>query len=147
MPASVHLRASVVLLAVFLASGLWIEAALGLRLPALADDPLRREFVRLGHAHGGILSMANLVMAWVMVRLETPEGWARVVRPAFFVGAACVGLGFGLGGIFHGTTDPGPFVLLVPAGAMLWICGLAAVALVRPGDRPPAHARNASQQG
>ncbi len=132
-----HLRASVALVALFLAVGLWLEAALGLRAEGYVDDPLRRQFLRLGHAHGGILALGNLAVAWVMHRLDTPEPWARLVRVALLAGTVCVGVGFALGGLFHGRTDPGPFVLLVPAGAMVWLSALAAVALVRPTDRPP----------
>ena len=56
MSAERHLRAAVALVALFLASGLWLEAMYGLRAEGWIDDPLRREFLRLGHAHGGLLA-------------------------------------------------------------------------------------------
>ena len=52
-----HLRLSLALAALFLATGLWLEAMIGLRLAGWVDDPLRREFLRLGHAHGGLLAL------------------------------------------------------------------------------------------
>lgn len=135
MRAELHLRLSLALLALFLASGLWLEAMYGLRAEGWVDDPLRREFLRLGHAHGGLLALVNLALAWALERLCTPDAWAGKIRVAAWIGALLVGLGFGLGGLLHGPTDPGLPVLLVPAGAMLLLSSLAATALVRASDR------------
>ncbi len=125
-----HLRWSLGLLALFLASGLWLEAMFGLRATGWVDDPLRREFLRLGHAHGGLLALVNLALSFAMARLGTPDLWARRVRPAALAGALLVGLGFVGGGLWHAATDPGPLVLLVPAGAMTLLACLVAVAVV-----------------
>ena len=135
--ATTHLRASLVLTGLFLATGLLLEAALGGRLAIYVDDPIRREFLRLGHAHGGLLSIANLALAYGLDRLQTPEGWARPARWAAWLGALAVGIGFMSAGIWHAPTDPGPTVLLVPAGALSLLMALAVAALVRPGDRAP----------
>jgi hypothetical protein len=129
-----HLRASIALVALFLASGLWLEAMYGLRADGWIDDPLRREFLRLGHAHGGLLGLVNVALAWALERLNTPASWARKIRGAALLGAGLVGLGFMLGGLLHGPTDPGPPVLAVPAGAMLLLSSLVATALVKPQD-------------
>ncbi len=125
------MRASLALLALFLASGLWLEAMIGLRAGGWVDDPLRREFLRLGHAHGALLALVNLALAWAMTKLQTPERWARRVRAAAWVGALAVGVGFFGGGLWHGAADPGPLVLIVPAGAMMLLGGCVAVAMVR----------------
>lgn len=132
-----HLRWSLALLALFLASGLWLEAMIGLRMTGWADVPLRREFLRLGHAHGGLLALINVALAWALARLETPEAWATRIRLAAWLGAVLVGVGFIAGGLLHGPTDPGPPILVVPAGALMLLAALVATALVRPGDRPP----------
>lgn len=132
---SLHLRLSIALLAVFLATGLWLEAMFGLRAQGVMNDPVRREFLRLGHAHGGLLALVNLAMAWGMARLCTPEVWAGRIRIAGLVGAGLVGVGFMVGGLTHGPTDPGPAVLAVPAGAMMLLVSLVAVAIVRSDDR------------
>lgn len=133
-----HLRASIVLVALFLAMGLWLEAMIGLRAEGWLDDPLRREFLRLGHAHGGLLGILNIALAWALGWLRTPIAWARKIRVAALLGATLVGFGFMLGGLLHGPTDPGPPILAVPAGAMLLLSSLVATALVRPGDPPPS---------
>ncbi len=135
MNATSHLRCSFVLIASFLAMGLVLEALLGLRSSAWLDDELRRELLRLGHAHGGMLGILNLGVAWALERLQTPAAWARRVRAASLGGAVLVGLGFIGGGLWHGPTDPGAMVLVVPAGALLLVCSLIAVAVVRaPSD-------------
>ncbi len=127
-----HLRCSVAIVAIFLASGLWLEAMIGLRAAGWVDDALRREMLRLGHAHGGILGLVNLALGWAMHRLQTTDGWARRIRVAAPLGAVLVGVGFFGGGLWHGPTDPGPLVLMVPAGAMMLLGSCVAVALVRP---------------
>lgn len=126
-----HLRLALVQVAVFLAAGLWLEAMYGLRADGWIDDDLRREFLRLGHAHGALLGILNLAIAWAMARLGTPESWARPIRVAALLGALLVGLGFFGGGLWHAPTDPGPIVLVVPAGAMMLLASCVAIAIVR----------------
>ncbi|MBL9102766.1 MAG: hypothetical protein JNL82_17600 [Myxococcales bacterium] len=132
-----HLRWSLALVALFLAMGLWLEAMIGLRAAGWVDDPLRREFLRLGHAHGGILGLVNVGVAWALGQLHTPQRWAGTIRRATLLGALLVGGGFVAGGLTHGPTDPGLPVLVVPAGALMLLGGVVATALVRPGDRAP----------
>lgn len=131
MTESGHTRAAIALLAMFVASGLVLEAVIGLRVAGLLDDPLRRSFVRLGHAHGGLLALCNLAAGWAMHVLATPDVWARRIRGAMLLSAPTVAGGFVGGGLWHGPVDPGPIVLAVPAGALLALAGLTAIALVR----------------
>jgi hypothetical protein len=138
MTAARHLRLSLATTALFLAMGLWLEAMLGLRAEGFVEDALRREFLRLGHAHGALLGLLNVALALALERLRTPAAWATRIRPAALLGALAVGLGFVGGGLWHGPTDPGPLVLAVPAGAMLLLSSLGATVLLRPHDRAPA---------
>ena len=70
-------------LAAFLAMGMWLEAMFGLRVSGVLDDPLRREFLRLGHAHGGLLALVNVGLAWALERLSRhPAVLQRAVRAA-----------------------------------------------------------------
>ena len=132
-----HMRLSLALAALFLAMGLWLEAMIGLRMAGWVDDPLRREFLRLGHAHGGLLALLNLALGPALERLGTPAAWAGTIRGAAWTGALLVGGGFVAGGLLHGPTDPGLPVLVVPAGALMLLGSLVAAALLRPDDRPP----------
>jgi hypothetical protein len=129
-----HLRLSLALAAAFLALGLGLEAMIGLRDPAFFEDATRRELLRLGHAHGGVLALLNLGLSWALARLCPPDAWAQKIRVAALLGAVLVGAGFLGGGLWHGPTDPGPLVLLVPAGALLLLCALAAALLLRAED-------------
>lgn len=117
--------------------GMWLEAMFGLRVAGIVDDPLRREFLRLGHAHGGLLALVNLALAWALLQLHTPALWATRVRLAAWLGSVLVGVGFVGGGLWHGPTDPGPVVLLVPAGAMMLVASIVATAMVRQSDAEP----------
>lgn len=119
------------LVALFLATGLALEAVIGLRVQGWVDDALQREFLRLGHAHGGLLALVNLAAAWAMRTLHTPPSWAARIRLALLASPPIVGLGFVGGGLWHGPGDPGPLVLLVPAGALLALGGLCAIAVLR----------------
>jgi hypothetical protein len=131
----VHLRLTIGLIAVFLAFGMGLEGLYGLRPAQWMDDEIQREFLRLGHAHGGLLGVLNLGLAWAIGRLGTPEAWAARARLAAWSGAGLVGLGFMGGGLVHGPTDPGPLVLVVPAGALMVLAALVSVAwLRRPGE-------------
>lgn len=117
--------------AAFLAMGLWLEAMFGLRMAGWMDDELRREFLRLGHAHGGLLALLNIGLGLATERLQPPAKWAAGIRLAALTGGVLVGLGFIGGGLWHGPTDPGPIVLIVPAGALMLLTALIAAALVR----------------
>jgi hypothetical protein len=132
-----HLRLSLATVALFLAMGLVLEAMLGLRAQGVLDDPLRRELLRLGHAHGAILGLLNVALAFAIERLAIPAAWATRIRPAALVGALAVAFGFVGGGLWHGPTDPGPLVLAVPAGALLLLSSLAATVLLRPAASHP----------
>ncbi len=134
MSATAHARLSLVLVALVLVSGLLLEGLHGLRVAPFMEDTLRREFVRLGHAHGGVLGLLNLAVVPLPERLETPEGWARPLRIAALLGAVLVALGFVGGGLWHSATDPGPLVLLVPAGALCLAGACLALALARAPD-------------
>lgn len=126
--------------------GMWLEALYGLRAEGFHDDPLRREFLRLGHAHGGLLALVNLAMGSALTRLGTPDAWATRIRLAAWIGGLAVGVGFVGGGLWHGPTDPGPIVLVVPAGALMLVASLVATALVRPDDLVPGSGRPGDSQ-
>lgn len=134
MRPELHLRLSLACIAAFLGAGLWLETMYGLRIEGWIDDAVKREFLRLGHAHGALLSLLNVAIAWALERLGTPAAWAGRVRVASLGGALAVGVGFFGGGLWHGPTDPGPLVLLVPAGAMMLLASVLAVAVLRGSD-------------
>jgi hypothetical protein len=106
-----------------------------MRTIAWIEEPVRRAFLRLAHAHGAALGLLNVGVAWALVRLEVDEGWAAASRGAACLGAYVVALGFLGGGLWHGPTDPGPLVVFVPAGALLVLAALVATVV---GCRSPS---------
>lgn len=107
-------------LAAWIAFGLLLEGLIGYRIPALLDDPLRREMFRLAHSHGTLLNLV-LFAAAIGARLEMfklESGTAFVLRAAVVAMPA----GFLFGGLWHFKGDPGLGIVLVPIGAvmLLW---------------------------
>jgi hypothetical protein len=102
----------------WIAFGLQIEAFIGFRIPALLDDPVRRELFRLAHAHGTLLSVVLIVGA-VCGRLDLILRLDRI--SSFGLGSAglLLPLGFLLGGLWHSKGEPGFGIVLVPIGALL----------------------------
>jgi len=98
--------------------GLLLEAGHALKLRWLLDDPLRREWLRWGHAHGVGLSLVLLAYA----AAGGGTGPTRGTRRYLLVGAWLLPLGFSLGALWHYEADPGPAIVLTPVGAVaLWI--------------------------
>lgn len=136
--ANLHLRLALGLVLVYLCLGLVLELGLALRWRSLGADTIAREFIRLGHVHGGIAAMLNLGLATAQLRLVLPTHWRGAVALCGSCGAAAIGGGFLGGALFHGRFDPGPLVLLVPAGALCLICAVLAVLMLgRPGASSP----------
>jgi hypothetical protein len=137
-----HLRWSLALAALFLAMGLWLEAMIGLRAAGLGRRSAAPRISAAGaraRRGAGAFNMWGWRGRWGSWRRRT--AWAGTIRRATLLGALLVGGGFVAGGLTHGPTDPGPPVLVVPAGALMVLGGVVATALVRPGDRAPGGSR------
>lgn len=105
--------------AVWMLLGLMLESLMAYKIPSYLGDPLRRELLRLAHAHGALLSLVLIVAAG----LANPARYARV---ALRIGSVLVPGGFLLSGIWHPEGDPGLAIWLVPPGAVLMILGVFA---------------------
>jgi hypothetical protein len=119
--------------------GLFAFASLGLVLETLhgfrvgwyldAGSESRRLMLRLGHAHGTLLSLVNVAYAVVLAsslgrRLATPQSASRWLVAA----TALLPGGFLVGGLLPIGDEPGPGVLLVPLGAVALLAALAKIA-------------------
>ena len=109
---------------VWLLGGVVLEALHGFKLSAYLEDGVRRLMWTLAHAHGTLLSLACLVLAWAGPLAALPVGRARRSDRLFASGAILLPLGFLLGGLWHSESDPGIGVLLVPLGGLLAASGL-----------------------
>ena len=111
--------------------GLALEAAHGFKLAVFLDDQLRHTLLRLAHAHGVVLALVVLAFGSGAGALyaDDPPAKARRTGALIRAGALVVPLGFALSAVAPHEADPGFPVLLVPAGAVLLIGGLARAAL------------------
>ncbi len=130
------LRQGWVSLALWISFGLLIEGLIGFRAPALMDDPVRRELLRLAHAHGTLLNLV-LIAAAICARLELVS-FTRLSATALRAAVVLMPAGFLLSGIWHFKNDPGLGIFLVPAGAVLLLFAALMLALSVRRDRGPA---------
>lgn len=114
-------------LAFWLSAGLLFEGLIGFRAPAYLQDSTRRELFRLAHAHGAILNMLLLIVAFYLKRdLITPLSAAVW---SLRIGVILMPLGFLFGGLWHYESDPNPLVIAAPVGGLLIIFAVIAIGL------------------
>jgi hypothetical protein len=91
------------------------------------DDSIRREMLRLAHAHGTLLNLV-LITATICGRLGLVRfSGLSVVSLRFAV--LLLPTGFLIGGLWHYQDDPGFGIFLVPIGAILLLTGASDLAL------------------
>jgi hypothetical protein len=119
-------------IALFGAAGLVLETLHGLKVGAYLDvsSETRRLMWTLAHAHGTLLGLVHLGMAFTVesAGLSGP----RVARASSSLVAAgwLLPAGFFLGGVQFYSGDPGIGIALVPVGALLAIAAAADVFLL-----------------
>ena len=116
---------------VFVCLGIMLEGMLAFRVGWYldgGDNETHRLMLRLGHAHGTLLSVINIVFAASLARLSLPVG-ARVLASRCLAAATLlVPGGFILGGLVTHGADPGLGIILLPVGAILLLFGIFQVA-------------------
>ncbi|MDP7585582.1 MAG: hypothetical protein QF920_07225 [Verrucomicrobiota bacterium] len=126
-----HFRLGWWSLLVFVCLGIVLEGMLALKTPwyvNVGDNETHRLMLRLGHAHGTLLSVLNIVFAGSLARLSLPAG-ARVLASRCLAAATLlVPGGFLLGSLDTHGADPGLGIILLPAGAVLLLFGIFQVA-------------------
>jgi len=130
--ASRHLAFGWWLIVAAVCVGTILEAlhALKLGLYLDASNETRRLLWTLGHAHGALLGLVNVVFAVSLPKLPgLSEGERTLASRALIAGAVLLPAGFFLGGLFVYEGDPGLAVLLAPIGALLLLVGVVVVAL------------------
>lgn len=131
-----HLRLGWWGLLTFIALGITLETILGLRLAWYVDElnATRRLMFRLGHAHGALLSLVNVVFA-LTVRALDHERLGPWPSRALVLATVLIPLGFLGGGWVIHDGDPGLPIFLVPLG------GLALMAAVLQAARAVSSVR------
>ena len=117
-------------LLVYLSAGIGLEALHGLKVGWYLDvgQETVRLMLRLGHAHGTLLSLVVL-LAGCGARLARPIAPTRGAAWAFKAAVVLLPLGFWLGAIGVRGGDPGPGIIVVPLGALLLLGAVAGMGL------------------
>ncbi len=111
----------------FLCTGVVLEALHGFKAGFYLDvsNETRRHLWTLGHAHGSLLALVNVVFGVCLAVVPAADPTARR-RAMMSLRAAAILLpgGFFLGGAVFYAGDPGLGVALVPLGALALFAGV-----------------------
>ena len=133
-----HYRLGWSALALFVLVGLLLEGLHGWKAGFYldADAAVRREMWTLAHAHGAGIALVQLVFAaWLERRASFRL--AALASELLRLALVLVPLGFFLGGLVPGRTDPGAGVWLVPIGAACLFVATAMIAREALAARSP----------
>jgi len=114
--------------AVWMTFGLLLEGLIGYRIASYLVEDVRREMLRLAHAHGTLLNLTLLGVAFTLNKINKNAPLAAIW--ALRIGAVTMPLGFLIAGIWHFKGEPGLGIWLVPPSALLVIFGAITMAFV-----------------
>jgi hypothetical protein len=115
--------------------------------PAYADNALRQDLWRAGHAHAGVLLLLTLVVLRYVDETGLSEGSRWYVRLAVPAAAVLLPIAFFLSVLSPNASEPTPLVYLAYVGAVLLVTGLLILGVgllrarrpaARDGDTPRA---------
>ena len=109
--------------------------------PAYAQNELRQDLWRAGHAHAGVWLVLSLVALRYVDEATLSEGMRWVVRLAFPTAAVLMALGFFLSVIPEDASQPNAMIYLTYVAGVVLALGLLtlAVGLIR-GRQTPSDA-------
>lgn len=124
-----HMRFAWWALCFFAAGGIVLEGLLGFKVRAISDvdNETRRVMWRLAHAHGTVLSLVNILFC-IVARQLSEWTTSTFASRCLFAALLLVPGGFFLGGVVIYGGDPSLGIILVPAGGLLLLAGLASTA-------------------
>ncbi len=97
--------------------------------PAYAQNDLRQDLWRAGHAHAGVWLVLSLVALRYVDEATLSEGMKWVVRLAFPVAAVLMALGFFLSVIPEDASEPNALIYLTYVAGVVLAVGLLAMAV------------------
>ena len=108
--------------------------------PAYAQNELRQDLWRAGHAHAGVWLVLSLVALRYVDEATLSEGMRWVVRLAFPAAAVLMALGFFLSVLSEVATEPNALIYLTYVAGVVLAVGLLilAVGLLRSRRREAA---------
>ena len=115
--------------------------------PGYADNALRQDLWRAGHAHAGVLLLLSLIALRYVDEAHLTERTRRLVRLAFPTAAVLLPLAFFLSVLTPDATEPNPLINLAYLGAVLLVTAMLTLgiglirarAIVGPDHRQPSH--------
>lgn len=101
--------------------------------PEYADNQLRQDLWRAGHAHAGVLLLLSLIVLRYVDEAVLSDGMKRLVRHTVPAAAILLPVGFFLSVLSPDATEPNPLIYLAYVGAVSLAVGLLTlgVGLVR----------------
>jgi len=117
----------------YLTLGFTLEILHGLKIGWYLEFETRRLMWTLGHAHGALLALVNIVFG-IMLRVLVirPTVWQKAASISLVIATILLPGGFFLGGLHVYGADPGVGVLLVPLGAASLLVGVLLTAIKAP---------------
>jgi uncharacterized membrane protein len=106
--------------------------------PTYADNALRQDLWRAGHAHAGVLLLLTLVVLRYVDETGLSEGTRWYVRLAVPAAAVLLPIAFFLSVLSPDATRPTPLVYLAYVGAVLLVTGLLILGIGLLRARGPA---------
>jgi hypothetical protein len=92
--------------------------------PAYAENALRQDLWRAGHAHAGVLLILSLVALRYVDDARLTPGWTHVGRLAIPTAAILMSAGFFFSVLTPEATSPNAFIYLVYLGGVSLTVGL-----------------------
>lgn len=144
-----HVRFGWLMLAAFAIVGITLEGFHGFKTGWYLEDAYetRRLLFTLGHAHGALLSLINIVFGVTSAVLGGSLPRLLQVSRLLLVGTVLLPAGFFLGGFGLYGADPGVGVYLVPIGGLCVLAAFVIAALSSgspvPDAEPPKPASGA----
>lgn len=126
-----HFRLGWWSLLVFVCLGIVLEGMLAFKAPwyvNVGDNETHRLMLRLGHAHGTLLSVLNIAFAASLARLSLPAIARTLASRCLTAATLLVPGGFILAGLVTYGPEPGLGIVLLPVGAILLLFGIFQVA-------------------
>lgn len=102
-----------------------------------ADNPLRQDLWRAGHAHAGVFLILSLVMLRYVDEAALSPGWAWMARLGAPIAAILIPSAFFLSVVSPSSTEPNALIYLVVPGAISLAAGVLTlgVGLIKAGRR------------
>jgi hypothetical protein len=97
--------------------------------PAYAQNELRQDLWRAGHAHAGVWLVLSLVALRYVDEATLSEGMKWVVRLAFPAAAVLMALGFFLSVLSEEATEPNALIYLTYVAGVVLAVGLLVLAV------------------